>query len=392
MKRFLVTGVAFLSLALSSIDAREVFVWVSSDALSDASKALNLNCGAYSPKDAITHLALQAWLVNSDGTIELDTEHGASKTGAQNTKRTCDSLKIHAIMCVYNLINSQWNWATALSGFKTNRSKLVKSIMDEVTAYGFDGVNLDFEGPSASATADLPAYTEFLKELSAQLKPQGKYLSVACYCSPCYNAPNTSWWKNWKGIVNSQHIMGYEQTWEANENSIGDECPSDPSQANKKTFKYSYMVTYGLSIGLDTSEVGIGLQVMESWGSQNAGYHIQTILDLPAVPSVCIWELGYISRSTIWKTSALWEKLAKIKKIGSNTTTTVNQSNPAGFGSRNICYKILQNSITVPERFRSAGHYAEIYSFQGKLIDRIQLSANKRIFLTSASLNLVKFQ
>lgn len=381
----------FLSVVcIFTLEAREIFTWVSSDALSSAPKALALNCGTYSPRNAITALAMQAWLVNSDGTISLDTEHGASKTGVQNAKKTCDSLGIRSIMCVYNLINGSWNWSTALSGFKTNKATLVKSIVDEMKAYGLDGVNLDFEGPSVSATADLPAYTDFVKALSAELKPLGKTLTAACYCSPCYNAPNTSWWKGWKGVVTAQHIMGYDQTWEANEKSIG-ECPSDPSQKNQKTFKYSYMVSYGLSIGLDTAEISIGLQVMESWGGQNADYHIQSILNLPVVPSICIWELGYISRSTIWKTSALWEKLVKIKKMGTNTPVSAASPKSIEYSMKSGCYKAVQNSIVVPECFRSAGHFAEVYSLQGKLMHRIPLSGNRRILLTAASVNIVKF-
>jgi hypothetical protein len=184
--------------------------------------------------------------------------------------------------------------------------------------------------------------------------------------------------------------MGYDQTWEANETSIG-ECPSDPSQKNQKTFKYSYMVSYGLSIGLDTAEISIGLQVMESWGGQNADYHIQSILNLPVVPSICIWELGYISRSTIWKTSALWEKLVKIKNIGTNTPISAASPKSIEYSRKSGCYTAVQNSIVVPERFRSTGHFAEVYSLQGKLMHRIQLSGNRRILLTAASVNIVKF-
>lgn len=263
--------------------------------------------------------------------------------------------------------------------------------MAEVDAYQLDGVNLDLEGPGQSPTADLPAFTELVKELSAQLKPQGKKVSVATFGSPCFHAPNTSWWRNWVGIVDFQHIMGYNETYEAN-NTTFDECTADPTQNDKPVLKYSFMVEYGDEIGLSDESVSIGVIVGDrTWGGNTADYHLETILDLQPVPSVCIWELGYISRSSLWKTSAIWEKLTKIKEIGQTSVEQSSFSTGKKINTLHHTHKIINHSIHVPERYRNSKHVAEIYSLQGKLIKKIQLSSKAKIYIPSPNLHIVKF-
>jgi GH18 family chitinase len=55
-----------------------------------------------------------------------------------------------------------------------NRQKFVAGLAAYVTAHGFDGLDVDLEGPSV--TAD---YGAFIKELAAALKPEGKLLTAA---------------------------------------------------------------------------------------------------------------------------------------------------------------------------------------------------------------------
>ncbi len=36
-----------------------------------------------------------------------------------------------------------------------------------------------------------------------------KLLTIDSFHSPCYNAPNMSWWPDWVGYVDAIHSMGY---------------------------------------------------------------------------------------------------------------------------------------------------------------------------------------
>jgi len=65
----------------------------------------------------------------------------------------------------------------------SDRAKVTQSIMDLVMSKNFDGIDLDFEGfafvdGTASWPATKPNWVLFVKELSAQLRAQGKILSV----------------------------------------------------------------------------------------------------------------------------------------------------------------------------------------------------------------------
>ncbi len=101
----------------------------------------------------------------------------------------------------------------------TTRSSIVQSIKDLVLRHNYDGIDLDFEvfytqdGRSSWATTK-PNWIAFIKELSTELRQQGKLLSVT---TPPDFAPETkragNWVFSWAEIgpyIDRLRIMAYD--------------------------------------------------------------------------------------------------------------------------------------------------------------------------------------
>jgi spore germination protein YaaH len=88
----------------------------------------------------------------------------------------------------------------------TTRRKLIESLMAEAQKYGFDGINLDFEGIKEEAGVH---YIEFIRELSIYCRKEGLVLSVDNYVPM---AGNKFYNRKEQGIVADYVIiMGYDE-------------------------------------------------------------------------------------------------------------------------------------------------------------------------------------
>lgn len=88
----------------------------------------------------------------------------------------------------------------------TTRRKLIESLMAEAEKYGFDGINLDFEGIKEEAGVH---YIEFIRELSISCREKGLVLSVDNYVPM---AGNKFYNRKEQGIVADYVIiMGYDE-------------------------------------------------------------------------------------------------------------------------------------------------------------------------------------
>ena len=98
----------------------------------------------------------------------------------------------------------------------TTRTTFVNSIVTTVTANDYAGIDLDFEGFAfadgrSTWAATKPAWTVFIKQLSAALHKEGKLLSVT---TPYMTGPSTGYWVyDWAGISSSidrLRVMTYD--------------------------------------------------------------------------------------------------------------------------------------------------------------------------------------
>ncbi len=87
------------------------------------------------------------------------------------------------------------------------RQTLIKNLINDVTTYGIDGINLDFE---LVPTEAVPHYVEFIRELSIACREAGIVLSVDNYPPQGGNNYNL---KEQGICVDYVVIMGYDEHW-----------------------------------------------------------------------------------------------------------------------------------------------------------------------------------
>lgn len=94
----------------------------------------------------------------------------------------------------------------------STRKKLIASLMKEADTYGFDGINLDFEGLKSEAGIH---YVQFIRELSVACRNKGLVLSVDNYVPSAYTAFYN---RKEQGIVADYVIiMGYDEHYAGGE-------------------------------------------------------------------------------------------------------------------------------------------------------------------------------
>ncbi|WP_097004659.1 glycosyl hydrolase family 18 protein [Lacrimispora amygdalina] len=117
-------------------------------------------------------------------------------------------LKVWALI---NNFSSDVNTEILMSKTST-RKKLIDALMAEAKTYGFDGINLDFEGIKEEAG---PHYIQFIRELSIPCRENGLVLSVDNYVP----VPGNEFYnRKEQGIVADYVIiMGYDEHYAGGE-------------------------------------------------------------------------------------------------------------------------------------------------------------------------------
>ena len=92
------------------------------------------------------------------------------------------------------------------------REKMIDSLMQDAREYGFDGINLDFEGLRSEAG---PHYVQFIRELSIACRKEGIVLSIDNYVPSAYTEFYN---RREQGIVADYVIiMGYDEYYAGGE-------------------------------------------------------------------------------------------------------------------------------------------------------------------------------
>ncbi len=96
----------------------------------------------------------------------------------------------------------------AILADSNNRTHLIEGLMNVVTEYGLDGLNIDFEG---IRKAEGPHFVQFLRELSILCREKGVILSVDNYPP---NSGNAYYDYAEQGVVvDYVLLMGYDEHW-----------------------------------------------------------------------------------------------------------------------------------------------------------------------------------
>ena len=218
----------------------------------------------------------------------------------------------------------------------TNRTALINNLMDEVLAYGIDGINLDFEQISTDCGEH---YIEFIRELSIACRRNGIVLSIDNYVPRGFN---NHYNRKEQGIVADYVIiMGYDEHYAGSseagsvasinfvEDGIRQTVEDVPAEKviNAIPFYTRIWETNGSTItsqavGMDKAEESIRVHNVEtSWDEetcQNYGEYTNgetlyqvwledeksievklNVMDNYGIAGVACWRLGY-EKPIVW--------------------------------------------------------------------------------------------
>lgn len=218
----------------------------------------------------------------------------------------------------------------------TNRTALINNLMDEVLAYGIDGINLDFEQISTDCGEH---YIEFIRELSIACRKNGIVLSIDNYVPRGFN---NHYNRKEQGIVADYVIiMGYDEHYAGSseagsvasinfvEDGIRQTVEDVPAEKviNAIPFYTRIWETNGSTItsqavGMDKAEESIRVHNVEtSWDEetcQNYGEYTNgetlyqvwledeksievklNVMDNYGIAGVACWRLGY-EKPIVW--------------------------------------------------------------------------------------------
>jgi hypothetical protein len=320
MKTITVTIVLVCVLCLPST-AAQVMAWVPPYAIDASFTGFTADFGGVSPSDVLTHVGMQFWVPSTEGQIKYDPNYPAITDEAiGNFREVCTEKGIKLLLTIWNSPdNVTWDWPWAMACYKDNRAAFVNALYDECVRLNLDGVDMDFEGGTndigqENMQGEREAYAEFAKEMGTKLHENGMIFTICSFHSPCFNAPNMSWWPDWAGYVDYVHIMGYQDNFEASDMTIGNCTDALSESGNTDMFSFSYKVNWALSCGLGADVPSIGLGTwLDQWGGKDVRGNIQDILSLEQVPGVCMWDLQL--QADPWRQAETWNLLKEIKEI-----------------------------------------------------------------------------
>jgi len=168
--------------------------------------------------DELTHVIFSFAHPTADGNIMLngDTALTNLRTIVTKAKET-DTKVILAVGGWSHLHGGEsYDYFKAAISDPISRNTLVSSLMSIVEQEGLDGIDIDFEHPRS--LLDAKNLTDFTKELSDQLHPQGKELSIAVHSKiNAYTLTETDYViyePSTFEYVDHVNIMAYDGQWD----------------------------------------------------------------------------------------------------------------------------------------------------------------------------------
>lgn len=312
----LVVALAASAHAVEARNTPQVMGWVPAYGVDKAMTALDADplIG-----HALTRIGLQFWNPTPDGrsvVLAPADKQGAAlpESAIARVRDWARARGIRVLLTVYN--NSEttqkWNWELARHAFRDERQAFIAALVAQMQKYDLDGVDIDLEG-EGDFDADRAAFARFVRELSSAVHAQGKLLTVNSFHSPCYNAPNMSWWADWRGHADAIQSMGYADLYEASEETF---TPKDRSVCAKGAhlFKYSWQLAWGLQAGYRVDHVVLGLPTwVDRWGKAgqetDAASHIREAQALGA--GIALWDLQLEAPG--WRSFDTWSAAYRLR-------------------------------------------------------------------------------
>lgn len=376
MKKAIIIIIIFFGTSFS----RDIISWVPYNYIDACTTIANEDFGTYSIKDGLTDVSLQYWAFDANANVNfIDHSPGPSQRAVDFFIEWGNQHSIKTLLCCTNL-TGWWNWdnVTAVLGDNTLRQKLISNLIQVMNDNNLDGIDIDFEGSwGAGGMPGREDFATFIRELSSEMKPNGKKLSVSTFHSACINAPNMSWWEDWAGYVDNIQSMGYNDVFPGGTSLISN-CTDDASQNGKVYNTYKYEMDYAIeNSGLDSSILCIGMPGwLDAWGWSLSPYLsvqqcLDSILALKHPTGIAIWDFR-LSAGGMWKSSDTWEKIKTLKEYGDSIVTITNGTNTNVHINLNSKIK-TSNSISISNSLKNSYKIAAIYNLKGSLLKEVTL-------------------
>ncbi|MBN1411977.1 MAG: carbohydrate-binding protein, partial [Spirochaetales bacterium] len=275
-----------------------VLTWIAAYNVNQCLTNLNASYGgAWNPRNVISAIGAQFYLVNSNGTISQN----VSETDMQRVKSFCNSNGIKFLLTIFNYDGS-WNWGRAASAFGPNRTAHVNNLIAELQRVGADGIDIDYEG-NLAGDPNRAEFGTFMRELGGRLHSMGKMCTVDVFSS-IWNQPNVNWFGDWTGYVDMMNSMGYGALY------------GGGSGWNS----FNYQLNAALSAGYQSWQMDVGFcGTCDSWGSGGLGTsivaHVNEVMTPPysnRPMSICFWDANW---SNGWRDPAVWEALHRLRTL-----------------------------------------------------------------------------
>ncbi len=314
-------------LAYMAATAGDVTFWVPPYGIKTCKKTVDsTDFGGLGMKDAITALALQFWVPDTDRVVFQPkyAGSGSNEVNADNVAWFVDWGKRHnvpVLLCIYNSLRRSdgtelWDWeAVHEAMLPENRTKFVKSVVDTMDKYRLDGVDIDFEGSGAHdniAKADSALYLAFSKELADSVHARdGKVVKAAVFGYK-YHYPSWNWWWELLKVYDGIETMGYKSSTApvANSTSEYGYYSTRIKHVREKTdVRYVDRLMLGLPSDVD-EWLGTTADENLAWFNETAIDDSSARLTDTTSVGICVWDAQL--KGSAWKTESVWRKIAQI--------------------------------------------------------------------------------
>ncbi|MTJ30044.1 glycosyl hydrolase family 18 protein, partial [Aphanizomenon sp. UHCC 0183] len=252
---------------------------------------LNSNTPTSTPFNKLTHLFYSFANVNADGTVTLPNDGDAFNdiTKLQQIKAQNPNLKI--MLSIGGAIEPDFRSAVGSKSTETTRTNFVNSAIKLMNDNGFDGIDLDWEGPESKVVANInpvnenPLYINLLNALNQGMGD--KLLTTALYASNWsltgengspynlgenlnWNGSNKSVLAHTSDIVDFINVMAYDyrgswtgDTTTGHQAALGNTTTTDT---------VAWAVNYYINKGVDLKDIVLGIPLYgRDWTGVNAG-------------------------------------------------------------------------------------------------------------------------
>jgi len=288
--------------------------WVPPYNLAASRQALAHRAGTVTLDQWLSRMGLQFWLVTPAGGLEY--ARRGEPLGDAETAFFRDWAKargVKVLLTVFNHDGKDWDWDRARAAFAGHREVLVKALVAEMERLGLDGIDVDLEGVG-DLGGDRAAYAAFVASLATAVHGKGRILTIDSFHSPCANAPNMSWWADWKGCADAIHSMGYGDLFEASSEAFTPPGGA-PCASGAPLFRFSWQTAFGQGAGFKAGQLGLGIPAwLYEWGGSALPRHLEDLAKVGAAAAV--WDIpGTLGspQDPRWGSEAAWKALARFK-------------------------------------------------------------------------------